>query len=68
MTEVSCQLIRFLKTKSFLGNSKNGERNHVNEQRTHKYRERGENLLVNVQMSMYLLRFTLYFKSIYNAF
>lgn len=72
MTEVSCQLIRFLKTKSFLGNSKNGERNLVNEQRTHKHRERqrerGENLLVNVQMSMYLLRFTLYFKSIYNAF
>lgn len=71
MTEVSCQLIRFLKTKSFLGNSKNGERNLVNEQRTLKHRERGEseeNLLVNVQMSMYLLRFTLYFKSIYNAF
>ena len=40
MTEVSCQLIRFLKTNSFLGNSKNGEGNLVNEQRTHKHTER----------------------------
>ena len=47
MTEVSCQLIRFLKTKTFLGNSKNGERNHVNEQRTHKYRERGRREFVS---------------------
>ena len=37
LAKVTYLLIRFNKTKSFLWNKKNTDRNHVNEQKTHKH-------------------------------
>ena len=40
LVEVMYMLIKFNKTKSFLGNTKNTDTNGVNEQNTHSYTER----------------------------
>ena len=40
LVEVIYMLIKFNKTKSFLGNTKNTDTNGVNEQNTHSYTER----------------------------